>query len=336
MPSKVSSAPVAKQQLGQNFAHIVGQSQAVELLVQAVVRQRIAPGYLLVGPAGVGRSLIATAFATILLGHSEESTEHLKRRIQSRNHPDLLWVEPTYLHQGKLLTVAAAQTAGVKRRGRPQVRLEQIRDIARFLGRPPLEATRAVVIIEAAELIAEAAANGLLKTLEEPGQATLVLIASDQQALLPTLISRCQTIPCRRLGPTDLAQVLTQTGHQEILAHPELLSLAQGSPGSAIASWQQLQTIPTELLQQITQPIANRRSALDLGRQIAQTLEPESQLWLLDYLQQSRWQQGHTQGMEQLELARKQLIRYVQPRLVWEVTLMNLIGSGESGGGDTP
>ncbi len=326
MPSKVSSVSV-KQQLNQHFASIVGQSQAVELLVQAVMRQRIAPGYLFVGPAGVGRSLVANAFATILLsGHAP--LDHLKRRIQSRNHPDLLWVEPTYLHKGKLLTATAAQTAGIKRRGLPQVRLEQIRGIARFLSRPPLEADRAVVVIESAELIAEAAANGLLKTLEEPGQATLVLLAPDQQTLLPTLISRCQTIPFRRLSPSDMAQVLTSIGHQEILDYPEVLSLAQGSPGGAIASWQQLQTIPPELLQRISQPLTNVRSALELARQVVQTLEPESQLWLLDYLQQSRWQQGQRAGMEQLELARKQLLRYVQPRLVWDVTLMNLIFEG--------
>ncbi|MEM9264225.1 MAG: DNA polymerase III subunit delta' [Cyanobacteria bacterium P01_F01_bin.13] len=323
MTSKVFSA--SSNPLTQNFLHIIGQPQAVNLLVQAVSKQRIAPGYLFVGPAGVGRALVATAFATMLLSGSHESPDNLKRRIQSRNHPDLLWVEPTYLHQGKLLTVAEAQAAGIKRRGRPQVRLEQIRDIARFLSRPPLEAARAVVVIEAAELIAEAAANGLLKTLEEPGQATLVLIAPDQQALLPTLLSRCQTIPFRRLGPADLAQVLTQSGYGEILDYPEILGLAQGSPGSAIASWQQLQTIPPELLQQINQPIPNLRNALELARQITQTLEPESQLWLLDYLQQSRWHRGQGQGMEQLELARKQILRYVQPRLVWEVTLMNLI-----------
>ena len=124
-----------------------------------------------------------------------------------------------------------------------------------------------------------------------------------------------------------MAQVLTQSGHGEILDSPEVLGLAQGSPGSAIASWQQLQAIPAELLQQVSLPVADLRSALTLARQIAQTLEPESQLWLLDYLQQSRWQQGQIFGMEQLELARKQLLSYVQPRLVWEVTLMNL---GES------
>ncbi|NEZ59813.1 DNA polymerase III subunit delta' [Leptolyngbyaceae cyanobacterium CCMR0081] len=309
----------------QHFADIVGQSQAVDLLVQAVIRQRIAPGYLFIGPNGIGRSLAATAFATMLLGDQHTAPNNLQRRIQSRNHPDLLWVEPTYLHQNKLLTVAEAQAAGIKRRGRPQVRLDQIRDIARFLSRPPLEASKAIVVIEAAELIAEAAANGLLKTLEEPGQASVILIAPDQQALLPTLISRCQTIPFRRLSPADMAQVLTKVGHQEILDSPEVLSLAQGCPGSAIASWQQLQSIPPELIQQVSQPISNVRSALELARQIVQILAPESQLWLLDYLQQSRWRQGHAQGMEHLELARKQLLRYVQPRLVWEVTLMNLI-----------
>ncbi|MEO0867215.1 MAG: DNA polymerase III subunit delta' [Cyanobacteria bacterium J06642_11] len=327
MAANISTTRPDKASLRQNFAHIIGQAQAIDLLIQAIVKQRIAPGYLFVGPEGIGRSLVATAFAIALLSDSHRSSDNVQRRVESRNHPDLLWVEPTYLHQNKLLTVAEAQAAGVKRRGRPQIRLEQIRAIAHFLSRPPLEATRSVVVIESAELIAEAAANGLLKTLEEPGQATLILMAPDQQTLLPTLISRCQTIPFRRLSPADLAQVLTQAGQSEILDSTEILGLAQGSPGSAIASWQQLQTIPPELLQPISQPLQNLRQALELARHIAQTLEPESQLWLLEYLQQSRWQQGHAQGMEQLELARKQLLRYVQPRLVWEVTLMNLLNS---------
>ncbi|MEM1252403.1 MAG: DNA polymerase III subunit delta' [Cyanobacteria bacterium P01_H01_bin.21] len=326
MPSEPSSATLEqKQQLTQPFTHVIGQSQAIDLLVQATIRQRIAPGYLFVGPTGVGRSLVATAFAALMLSQPHRPTDNLYRRIRTRNHPDLLWVEPTYLHQGKLLTVSEAQTAGLKRRGRPQVRLEQIREIARFLSRPPLESARAVVVIESAELIAEAAANGLLKTLEEPGKATLILIAPDQQTLLPTLISRCQTIPFRRLSSTHMTQVLTQINYPEILDHPELLSLAQGSPGSAIASWQQLQTIPAELIQQLNQPILAIRGALELARQIVQVLEIDSQLWLLDYLQQSRWHRGQGQGMLELELARKQLLSYVQPRLVWEVTLMALI-----------
>ncbi len=52
-----------------------------------------------------------------------------------------------------------------------------------------------MVVIEDAETMAEPAANGLLKTLEEPGKATLILIAPSPEALLPTLVSRCSAFP---------------------------------------------------------------------------------------------------------------------------------------------
>ena len=73
-------------------------------------------------------------------------------------HLDLLWVEPTYQHQGRLLTCAEAEEAGLSRRTPPQLRLEQIRDIGRCLARQPVEAKRGMVVIEAAEAMAEAAA----------------------------------------------------------------------------------------------------------------------------------------------------------------------------------
>ena len=59
-----------------------------------------------------------------------------------RNHPDPLWVEPTYQHQGRLLTRAEAEEAGLSRRTLPQLRLEQIRDIGRRLARQPVEEAR--------------------------------------------------------------------------------------------------------------------------------------------------------------------------------------------------
>ncbi|MEO0457412.1 MAG: DNA polymerase III subunit delta' [Cyanobacteria bacterium P01_A01_bin.114] len=309
------------------FERLIGQTQAVALLTQAVARQRVAPGYLFVGAPGVGRAIAATAFAELLFSQSNSAA--LRRRIAARNHPDLLWVEPTYLHQGQRLTANAAAEAGLKRKGLPKIRLEQIREVARFLSTPPLEVPRAVVVIETAELMAEAAANALLKTLEEPGKATLILIAADQQALLPTLISRCQTIPFVRLAPDEIAQVLTHSGHAEILKSPEILTLAQGSPGAAIASWQQLQALPEGLIEQVTQPLRSRREALEVARQITQTLDTEAQLWLLDYLQQHHWQKAlsaHVSGLlKQFEQSRKYLLSYVQPRLVWEVLMMQLV-----------
>lgn len=309
------------------FASLIGQSQAIKILQRVIDLQRVAPGYLFVGPDGIGKSSAAKGFARLLLQSqpdlSAEKTVVLTRRIQERNHPDLLWVEPTYLHQGQLLTPNQAAEAGLKRKSPPRIRLPQIREIARFLSRPALESPRAVVVVEQAERMAEGPANALLKTLEEPGRATLILMAPDQQTLLPTLISRCQTIPFQRLSSEHMAQVLSQTGHSDILRSEEVMAIAQGSPGRAIDSWQQLQGLPPELLAQIEKPPTSLRNALEAARTINQTLDTEAQLWLLDYLQHRYWQQGLSQEKElaALEKARTYLLSYVQPRLVWEVTL---------------
>jgi DNA polymerase-3 subunit delta' len=312
------------------FSPLIGQPAAIELLTQAVARDRVAPAYLFAGPTGIGRSLAAECFLELLLAKQSEPGRSQQSRIQQRNHPDLLWVEPTYLHQGKRLSAAETAAAGVKRKAAPLIRLEQVREIARFLSRSPLEAPRSVVVLEQAETMAEAAANALLKTLEEPGQATLILIAPGVESLLPTLVSRCQRIPFYRLSPEAMSQVLQQSGLPE-LQQPEILQLAQGSPGAAIAHWQQLQAMPPELLQQVTQRPRSVREALTLARQIDKNLETETQLWLIGYLQQTYWQQLQTQPtvnplpLRLLEQAREHLLHYVQPRLVWEVALMRMV-----------
>ncbi|MFM7427552.1 MAG: DNA polymerase III subunit delta' [Elainella sp.] len=305
------------------FSPLIGQPDAIELLSRAVSLGRIAPAYLFVGAEGVGKRLAAQGFAQLLLAPDPNSPVALSR-IQQRNHPDLFWVEPTYNHQGKLVSATEAADLGIKRRSAPEIRLEQIREVARFLSRPPLEAPRSLVVLEAAESMAEAAANGLLKTLEEPGRATLILLAPSPASLLPTLVSRCQQIPFRRLDQTALAQVLTQVGQADLLQHPEVLALAQGSPGAAIEQWQFLQTVPADLLAHLTQLPASLRDLLELARSLDQSLDPETQLWLLDYLQQCYWQQGQPNRLPPLENARRYLQQYVQPRLVWEVTLMGL------------
>lgn len=315
-----------------SFNPLIGQSQAIELLIRAVQLDRIAPAYLFAGPPGVGRTLAARCFAELLLApdpHAEISPV-LRQRIQQGNHPDLFWVEPTYLHQNKRISAAEAAELGIKRRSPPEIRLEQIREITRFLARPPLESPRSVVVLDNADSMAEAAANGLLKTLEEPGRATLILIAPSPESLLPTLVSRCQRVPFHSLDREAIGQVLQRLDQAEIMQHPEILALAAGSPGEAIVHWQYLQTIPAELLAQLLALPTGLRDQLDLARQIEQTLDPEAQLWLLDYLQQGYWQQGQPDRLKPLEKARRYLTQYVQPRLVWEVTLMGLSRSSLS------
>ena len=351
---------------------IVGQEQAIELLEQAVAQRRLAPAYLLAGIPGIGRSLVARYFIELLLGVGldlEQQTA-LRKRLAASNHPDVLWIEPTYLHQGQRLSRSEAIATGLKSKSPPLIRLEQVREITDFLSRSPLVAQRKVVVVEAAETMPEAAANALLKTLEEPGKATIILIATADTALLPTLVSRCQKIPCQPLNSQQMQGVLKSKGYLEILKNPVILSLAQGSPGEAIAAWQQLQDIPPEILQKINNLPRKPLESLTLARDLDKNLDLEQQLWLVVYLQHHYWQshyQSHYQNhnlrevdhqsssgnqpylmnlsdrqlsqqlnqqlnqqtnnyayIDHLEKAKKYLLGYVQPRLVWEVTLLKL------------
>ncbi|MGL5035193.1 MAG: DNA polymerase III subunit delta', partial [Microcystaceae cyanobacterium] len=131
------------------FHSLIGQDQAIELLRQAIAQNRIAPAYFFVGAQGVGKSLAARAFAEELLawGLTPSEQERAKKRFFAGNHPDLLWIEPTFQHQGKLFTDKEAEAAGLKRKAPPLIRIEQVREINLFLSRPPLEAQQAVIVI---------------------------------------------------------------------------------------------------------------------------------------------------------------------------------------------
>ena len=302
------------------FESVLGQTQAIALLKTAIQRDRIAPAYLFAGTSGVGRSKTALAFAEILLGDRKSAN-----RISDRNHPDLLWVEPTYLDKGKMLTAKEAEATGLKRRALPQIRIEQVREISEFVSRSPLECKRSVVILEEAQSMAESAANSLLKTLEEPLYATIILIVPDAGSILPTLVSRCQRIPFRRLNQAQMQEVLIREGHTDIPT--EVITLAQGSAGQAIDSFERFKSIPIELLSSVRQIPKDAKSALAIAKQISKELEVDLQLWLIDYLQNYFWEQQQSKSvLQHLDKARELIARYVQTRLVWEVTLLQIAG----------
>jgi DNA polymerase-3 subunit delta' len=181
------------------------------------------------------------------------------------------------------------------------------------------------VVIEQADTLADSAANALLKTLEEPGRATLILTASSTHSLLPTIVSRCTHVPFRSLSRGDTKRVLQQTGHGEILADNTLLQLSWGSPGKAIASFEQLNSIPQDLRRALTELPLTTRQALELASFIDKTLDAQTQLWLIDYLKHCYWELHHQPSIIQhLENARNYLLKLAQSRLVWDVTLLQL------------
>ena len=306
------------------FDDLIGQPLAVDLLGAALRNRRLAPAYLFAGPEGVGRRLAAMLFLEGVLGEGQPC-ERQRRRLEQRNHPDLMWVEPTYQHQGRLLSRVEAEEAGISRRTPPQLRLEQIRGVSRFLARQPVEAARGMVIIDAAEAMAESAANALLKTLEEPGHGLLILLCAAPERLLSTIRSRCQLIRFLRLEPSAVEAVLKR-GDALQEDQPELRAMAAGSPGALLAHRRIWATLPEELIQRLQNLPSEPIHALSLARDLSENLDGEQQLWLINWWQHHLWNGSQrAEHLQRLELLRRQLLSFVQPRLAWEVALLDLM-----------
>jgi DNA polymerase-3 subunit delta' len=320
----------------QLFADLLGQPRAVSLLTAALELRRIAPAYLFAGPDGVGRRLAALRFLEGVIGldaSAPQAPAGLRRRLEQGNHPDLLWVEPTYSHQGRLVRASEAEAEGISRRTAPQIRLEQVRELARFLARHPVEAPGPMVVIESVEAMAEGAANALLKTLEEPGAGLLLLLSAAPEQLLSTIRSRCQQIPFVRLAADQVQAVLAGLPETGTLAQAdpgdpdELLELAAGSPGALLEQRRRWRELPEDLAGRLLALRADPMEALALARDLCEALDGEQQQWLLSWWQLALWRRrGPAVDLRRLERLRAQLRAHVSPRLAWEVALLQLGG----------
>jgi len=330
------------------FADLLGQDLATHLLTAALRSRRLAPAYLFAGPDGVGRRLAALRFLEGVVAMKPDSVGQaaaldvlagdgrIRRLMAQGNHPDLLWVEPTFQHQGRLIPASQAAESGISRKLPPQLRLEQIREVSRFLSRRPVDSGRCMVVLESVESMAETVANALLKTLEEPGDGVLVLISAAPDRLLATIRSRCQRIPFRCLAPEQVRAVLQATASAtadgaspDALAcppdPPELLELAEGSPGGLLAHRRQWHSLPEGLADRLLALGPDPLESLALARDLSEALEGEQQLWLLGWWQLAGWRCSQDPlRWRRLERLRAQLLGHGQPRLAWEVALLEL------------
>ena len=107
---------------------------------------------------------------------------------------------------------------------------------------------------------------------------------------------------------------------------PEILAMAAGSPGALLEHRRHWDALPDELRQRLQTPPEQAMDALALARDLTEALDGEQQLWLINWWQQRLWRQSaSTTSLERLERLRRQLLSFVQPRLAWEVALLDLV-----------
>jgi hypothetical protein len=108
---------------------------------------------------------------------------------------------------------------------------------------------------------------------------------------------------------------------------PELLELAAGSPGALLSHRHQWRELPEGLAERLLALDRDPLVALGLARDLSEALDGEQQLWLLAWWQLALWRRrGPSVDLERLEQLRRQLRAYVQPRLAWEVALLEMAG----------
>jgi DNA polymerase-3 subunit delta' len=200
----------------------------------ASLRTRLPHAILVKGPHGIGKLDFATRMAQSLLCEQPDADGFPCQEcpschwFQQETHPDFRLLQPEALAESD---DGEEREAGKKKPSR-QISVDQVRALGDFANLSAHQGGHRVVLIHPAEAMNTAAANALLKTLEEPtARMILILVSHKPQQLLPTIRSRCVALAMTMPSPEASLGWLRQQG---VADAPELLSQAGFAPLAAM------------------------------------------------------------------------------------------------------
>jgi len=193
---------------------IEGQGRVREFLSAAVREGRLSHAYLFVGAPGVGKTRAALALAQcVVCPHGGDGRCGECVRVAHGTHPDVHMLEPESA-SGYLVS--------------------QVREVVEDVCLAPVRARSKVYVVQSAGLLRGAAANALLKTIEEPPAGVMfVLIARTVEAVLPTIASRCQQVPFRVTATDDAVRSVEMATGTDATEAAVALAVAGTPEGAA-------------------------------------------------------------------------------------------------------
>lgn len=198
------------------FASVVGQKHITSTLKNAIERDQLAHAYLFCGPRGVGKTTCARIFAKAINCLHPVGAEACNECDSCRS-----------FNEGRSLNIHELDAASNNS-------VEDIRNLIEQVRVIPQIGKYSVFIIDEVHMLSQAAFNAFLKTLEEPPQhAIFILATTEKHKIIPTILSRCQIYDFNRIRVEDAVEYLKYIASNEgVAADEESLNLiAQKADG---------------------------------------------------------------------------------------------------------
>ncbi|MEN8252426.1 MAG: DNA polymerase III subunit gamma/tau, partial [Patescibacteria group bacterium] len=181
----------------QEFSDVIGQDHIIQTLEGAIGQNRVGHAYLFTGPRGTGKTTVARIFATAINTSNRKDFEPVSKEVAERlkngNSMDIIEID-------------AASNTGV----------DDIRELKETVGVTPTEAKFKVYIIDEVHMLSTNAFNALLKTLEEPPEHAIFILATTEIHKVPeTILSRCQRFDFARFSIPNIIKKLTKIAKEE-------------------------------------------------------------------------------------------------------------------------